>query len=175
MKFNNTFETFYKNSKRILYGGLIMSSLIISCEKDSIGPEEDGCGIIEGVVKIDPSTYNMAKTFDSDVGVEISLLGESSTWRYLEEKDCYDVGNTGMQQASFSMGAYDGNEERGGLNAFKGVKPGIYSIKFYGGYFESSQGRIDLGERIVSTIGDTPIEVEAGRTTHIGSIVLTPE
>ena len=173
--FKYAFFEIYKTSKRVAYGGLVFGALIFSsCEKESSGPEPEACGIMEGVVQIDPSPHSISYHLENDIFLEIRLLGESNTWLVLDEDDFSKVGNTGMRQANFRMGGYDCNSGAP-LTAFKGVIPGAYSVQFYNGWFFDPNGQVKLGERIINTIGDTPIEIECGKTTHIGTIVLTPE
>ena len=152
---------------------------IFSCsKKNPIESKDDKYGILEGVVKIDPFPYSISVTGRTTPFVTVKLLGESST---MESVGYFNrVGNTEIYQTSFSLGSYDGNENSI-LGSKRGVIPGNYSVKFYDGFFEYREegsflpDKIDLEEKIVSTIGDTPIEVKAGRTTHIGAITLRPE
>jgi len=54
------------------------------------------------------------------------------------------------------------------------VKPGEYGILFTDGYFDAAQGRIPLERLLISRVNNAPIEVEAGKTTDIGLVLLTP-
>ncbi len=163
--------------KFINYSMLLGALNTISCNKENPANSNPEYGIIEGIVRIDPSPYQIGTFSSSTPGVSVQLLGESGTMGLLRGSSEFDkVGNTNIYEANFKLGNYDGNNEWYTSEAFRGVIPGFYSIKFYDGFFDKSfGGRVELEEKIVSTIGDTPIEVRAGRTTHIGVITLIPE
>lgn len=71
------------------------------------------------------------------------------------------------------MGGYDCN--RSAPPALQGVKAGEYAILFADGYFDATQGRIPLERLLISRVNNAPIEVEAGKTTDIGLVLLTPQ
>ena len=169
----------------ILYPILSLSILSgFSCSKNPVDPlDSRGYGIIEGIVKINPSPYSIGMIGGNGAGgtpcVTIKALGESHTMEWVGGWGFHEIENTGVYQSSFSLGAYDGNENSMN-NLTKGVIPGIYSVMFFDGYFNengNSGDRTYLEDKVVSTIGDSdnPIEVKAGRTTHIGVITLTPQ
>jgi hypothetical protein len=149
---------------------------LIGCEEEkrAVRPEQ-ACGILEGIVMINPSPYSISEVYGSSLEgspyVRIQLIGESKTVDYLVGSDFGPIGR-GIYRASFSMGAYDCN--KGAPPILQGVKPGEYSIVFSDGYFDAAQGRIPLKQLMLSTVNNAPIDVKSDRTTNVGIVILTP-
>jgi len=160
---------------RILLIVLLCSCLIGCEEKKRAVQSQESCGIIKGIVMIDPAPYSISAVEGSSLQgtphVTIQLLGESNTIDHAGGSDFGPIGS-GRYRASFSLGAYDCN--RGVPSFSQGVKSGVYSITFLDGYFDADQGRIPLAPLIVSKTNGSTIEVKPGETTNVGIVILTP-
>lgn len=154
---------------------LLCLSLIGCGEKKRALESAEICGMIKGVVMINPSPYSITEvygsTFEGSPYVRVQLIGESNTIEYLVGADFGPIGG-GVYRTSLSMGGYDCN--RSAPPALQGVKAGEYVILFADGYFDAAQGRIPLERLLISRVNNAPIEVKAGKTTDIGLVLLTP-
>ena len=151
--------------KRFIYSFAIIIIFLCFCSKDNddnpASNQKTKSGVLKGVVAIDFAPYSQCQ----DPYVMVTSLGTNSLQQQLTYSDFRRVGN--KEQASFTLGSFEGG-------VFSTLSPGIYSIKFEGDFNTTTHGRINLEEKIVSTIGDTPIEVRDNQTTHIGTVTLKP-
>ncbi len=154
---------------------LLCLSLIGCGEKKRALESAEICGMIKGVVMINPSPYSITEvygsTFEGSPYVRVQLIGQSNTIDYLVGSDFGPIGG-GVYRTSLNLGAYDCNS--GAPATIRGVKAGEYAILFADGYFDAAQGRIPLKTLLISTVDNAPIEVEAEKTTDIGLVLLTP-
>jgi hypothetical protein len=155
----------------------LLCLVLIGCGDEKRAVEtETTCGIIKGVVMINPSPYTITEVYGSALEgspyVRVQLIGQSNTCDYLVGTDFGSIGG-GVYRAGFTLGAYDCNA--GAPVSLQGVRGGEYSISFTNGYFDAVQGRIPLKTVLLSKVDNASITVQAAKTTEIGLVLLRPQ